>query len=620
MVRDTSSAVLELLAAGAPADRFSFLVEDARRRGAEGAELAGVERAARLGLSITSRWERHRRRETGLAALLEAVRDLAAAHQPADVLLQSVARRARLLLGLDLAYVCYPDEEAAQVRVRAVDGRIARLEAGLTLPLGRSPAGLAMTDPVPLWTADYLTDERVEHSTAVDEVVRAEGLHTMLAVPLNRQTRPFGVLHVAARRVRGFTADEVALMSAYGDLAGTAVERARVLDRAAALRESGDAHARLLRLVLGGAELGELAEETSKLVDGAVRVCGTDGVPLATTGELPETAWEQAETGALEAHGSCRPVPVGPGLWAAPICTGTVGLGTLLVRLNGPLSDDGAQLLGCATQAMAVLLLLHNSRAAIAEGQVRDDLLDDLLAHPDLSAKKVRARARRLGLDLAGPHVVVVARPEEDSTGRASVWAASYAYRRNGLKCLRHGTAVFLLPGSDPGDAARAVSAELGPLLRHPVTVAGAGPVTDPGAVRHGYQEAVRCLEAMIALGAVGRAGSVGELGFLGLLLSDSRDAQGYIGSVLGPLLTYDEQRLSELTPTLEAFFAAGGSPTYAARRLHVHPNTVARRLERIGELLGPDWQQPARALELQLALRLFRVREQLSGEPAGGR
>ncbi|WP_327433006.1 helix-turn-helix domain-containing protein [Streptomyces sp. NBC_01236] len=634
--RDASSAVLELLAAGAPADRLTSLVDEARHRGADAAELAELERAARLGLSISSRWERHRQRESGLSTLLEAARDLGAVHQPESALVQAIARRARLLLGLDMAYVCFPEEGgladeggqlgqggpagrdgrgAAQVRVRASDGRIATLDVGLTLPVCQGPGSMAMTDPVPFWTADYLTDERIERSAVVDEVIRAEGLHTVMAVPLNRQTRPFGVLHIAARSVRHFTADEVALMSAYGELAGATVERARLLDRSAALRESGDAHAKMLQLVLSGGDLNEVAEETSKLLDGAVRICGSDGVVLATAGEVPEVEWEHAAAGALDAHGACHPVPLDEDdMWAAPICTGTVDLGTVLVHPNRPLTDNGVQLLGFATQAMAVLLLLENSRAAIAEGQVRDDLLDELLTHPDLSPKKIRTRARRLGVELDGPHVVVVARPEEETPARASVWAASYAYRKSGLKSMRHGTAVFLLPGTDPGAAARALSGELAPLLGHPVTVAASGPVADPAGVRHGYQEAVRCLEAMTALGAVGRAGSAGELGFLGLLLSESHDAEGYIESVLGPLLAYDEQRLSELTQTLEAFFEAGASPTYAARRLHVHPNTVARRLERISELVGHDWQQPGRALEVQLALRLFRIRSHLVG------
>jgi hypothetical protein len=36
--------------------------------------------------------------------------------------------------------------------------------------------------------------------------------------------------------------------------------------------------------------------------------------------------------------------------------------------------------------------------------------------------------------------------------------------------------------------------------------------------------------------------------------------------------------------------------------------NTVAQRLERVGRLLGDGWQSPARALEIQLALRLHRL------------
>lgn len=33
--------------------------------------------------------------------------------------------------------------------------------------------------------------------------------------------------------------------------------------------------------------------------------------------------------------------------------------------------------------------------------------------------------------------------------------------------------------------------------------------------------------------------------------------------------------------------------------------NTVVQRLERVGRLLGQDWNSPARTLEIQLALRL---------------
>jgi DNA-binding PucR family transcriptional regulator len=41
-----------------------------------------------------------------------------------------------------------------------------------------------------------------------------------------------------------------------------------------------------------------------------------------------------------------------------------------------------------------------------------------------------------------------------------------------------------------------------------------------------------------------------------------------------------------------------------------VHVNTVTQRLSRLGGLLGADWQRPERALDLQLALRLHRLRD----------
>ena len=49
-------------------------------------------------------------------------------------------------------------------------------------------------------------------------------------------------------------------------------------------------------------------------------------------------------------------------------------------------------------------------------------------------------------------------------------------------------------------------------------------------------------------------------------------------------------------------------SPARTKDDLHVHVNTVAQRLQRVGRLLGADWQDPARALEVQLALRLRRL------------
>jgi len=111
--------------------------------------------------------------------------------------------------------------------------------------------------------------------------------------------------------------------------------------------------------------------------------------------------------------------------------------------------------------------------------------------------------------------------------------------------------------------------------------------------------------------------------GLIGALIDSSvqqsrqKDMSAEVQAIVGPLLDYDARRGSELVKTLQAYFDAGGSPRHAATDLHVHVNTVSQRLERISALLGPHWQRPDDALELQLALRLMRL--QVNRLSAGG-
>ncbi|WP_344319145.1 PucR family transcriptional regulator, partial [Actinocatenispora thailandica] len=134
-------------------------------------------------------------------------------------------------------------------------------------------------------------------------------------------------------------------------------------------------------------------------------------------------------------------------------------------------------------------------------------------------------------------------------------------------------------------------------------------PAAGPAAAAAAYREAIRCLSAALALGRHGDGVTTADLGFLGVVLGEGRDLDGYLADTLGPLLDYDAARGARLVQTLDAYFAADRSPSRARHALHVHPNTVHQRLDRITQLLGADWRSPARALELQLALALHRTR-----------
>jgi sugar diacid utilization regulator len=241
-------------------------------------------------------------------------------------------------------------------------------------------------------------------------------------------------------------------------------------------------------------------------------------------------------------------------------------------------------------------------------------LLDDLIARPVRDADALRTRAKRLGVDLDAPHVVVAAGDETLARQRAISWAQSYASSRGGLAAARDGRVVLMLPGEAAGVAARAVSRDLGKVLGRPVTAGSSGPATGPTAIAHAYREADRCVAALTALGRVGEGAGTAELGFVGLLLGSGtggrdRDVTAFLAHTIGPVVDYDARRGTALVKTLEAYFGTGGSLSRAAEALHVHVNTVTQRLERIGQLLGADWQKPHRALEVQLALRLHRLR-----------
>ncbi|MDQ4086253.1 MAG: helix-turn-helix domain-containing protein, partial [Actinomycetota bacterium] len=144
------------------------------------------------------------------------------------------------------------------------------------------------------------------------------------------------------------------------------------------------------------------------------------------------------------------------------------------------------------------------------------------------------------------------------------------------------------------------------------VTVGAAGPATGVPALGTAYRDARRCLMTLLALGRAGEVADPVGLGFARLLLGQSGPAelQEFVTSTVGPVLEYDERRGTELLATLDAWFGCGGRTTETATALHVHPNTVGQRLDRVTSLLGEGWRDPQRALEVRLAVRLWRLRD----------
>ncbi|MFI8275009.1 helix-turn-helix domain-containing protein [Streptomyces sp. NPDC085929] len=633
---DHAYEMLELLNREAPAAAFDDVVRKARESGLSGAALAQLTRARDQSLGIRALFVRRQQREAGLAALVDTARDLTLPYD-LDELLKVITRRARLLLGLDMAWVSFDDLDAQCSRVRSADGHASALTIGFAIPLTGGGVGKRAADgSAPFWSADYMSDKTFQHSPVIDEVVQAEGLHAVMAVPLRHAGTTLGALYVADRNVRHFTPDEVSLMSSLADLATVAIEKARLLeqtryevveleqdtsralDSSTTARQLRETHGRLLDLVLQGGGLGNLAAEAAKGLEGALLVRDAAGRNLACPGgEPPELDESEIRTVLLDAHTDRQPRSTGDGVWVASVAAGEEMLGTLILVCDEPATDRQIQLLALTAQVTAVVLLMEQGMAA-AEGHMRDEFFHDLLRGTSLSPVQIAEQSRRLALDLDEPHVIVIARPEGGVQGRVLAWAASYANRHHGLKSVDGDIVVLLLPGTRAGAIARTASKELSEVLGKPVTAGSAGPVDNPAGIVHLYQEARRVLDAVAVLTGPGSTASPEELGFLGVLLSEKPNIAGFINDTIGPVLDYDDQQYTELIRTMEAYFASANSPSRAAESLHVHPNTVSRRLERITEILGEDWQKPTQALQVQLALQLQRTRQALNKGPRG--
>ncbi|WP_327246635.1 helix-turn-helix domain-containing protein [Streptomyces sp. NBC_01320] len=638
--------LLDLLAKDVPAEALGAVSSQARAAGVPAGELAEVEAATATALRIRGALRQHRRRELQLTALFDTAGDLAASRDLDDVL-KAIVRRARMLLGTDTAYLTLPDEEAGDTYMRVTDGSVSLLFQRLRLELGEGLGGLVAQTASPYATPDYRTDDRFRHTRNINAGVLDEGLVAILGVPLllgssrGGTGKVIGVLFAADRAPRVFSPDEVALLCSLAAHAAIAIDTARALadtrsalaelaeanaelaeanaavrEHSAAMQRAEEAHDRLTDLVLRGGDVKDVAAAVAGLLDSPLTIHDPGGRPLAAVrpdgaglaadsmdaGWLVETA-EESRTGARAVHRDGR--------WICAVLAGQELLASLVLHQRGRLDDSDRRLFERAAVVTGLLLLLRRT-VAETENRIRGELISDLLTDADRDPAGLAERGRRLGIDLDRPHLLLVA----EAGAREKLCAAALRYLFGGdirgVSAEHAGTVVLLIgceaeadPGPDAGDAARAAAAQLGQLVQAPVTVAATGPARGPRQLAAAYAEASRCLRAMRVLGRTGEGACVDELGFLGVVLGNAQDVDGFVTATLGPLLRYDAQRGTHLVRTLSAYFGSGCSLIRAKDELHVHVNTVVQRLDRIQVLLGRDWNEPDRALELQLALRL---------------
>jgi sugar diacid utilization regulator len=624
-----SSSFLDLLYIEAPREAYDEVLAEAERRGAPGDELEGLREQHRVALRLREQIARQRQREAEMSALYETAMDLTAIRD-VDEILAAIVRRARQLLHADMTYLSLNDEEEGASYMRVTDGALTAEFQNLRLPLGTGLLGLVAQTGAPYYTDDYQTDERFLHREYIDSAVAGEQIRAILGVPLVVEGKVIGALLAVHRTVRQFPPAEISLLTSFAAHAAVALENARLFERTqAALAEvdeanrqirahsqavevAASAHDRLTDALVRGGGVSDVAGVLADVLAASLVVYDGEGRELARTGEAFTVPDGVAEAVA-EARTSGHSVELaGAGAERAYVVAALAGaeqLGTIVLH-------RGETPLGLADRRTAergalviALVLLFNRSMAEAEDRVRGELLADLLTGRDPDPARLLERARRQRAELEQPNVVAVAAVEGLDRHRARQVAARHAGEQRGLGGDHEGVVVVVVPGED------AIAA--GSALRARVAAAGGtstvGAVAaEPGvrAVAAAYPEARQCLRTLLTLGRTGDVSDPAGLGLARLVLGDSdpESLAAFVEATIGPVLAYDERRGTNLVETMEAWFAAGARPAETAKTLHIHPNTVAQRLDRVSHLLGGAWRDPARTLDLQMALRLHRM------------
>ena len=305
---------------------------------------------------------------------------------------------------------------------------------------------------------------------------------------------------------------------------------------------------------------------------------------------------------------------------------GLLGSVSLIVP-RGRATPEDAQVTARGAAACAVVLAREQAAATVRR-EVELHVLDEVLDGALRSEATLLQQAKRLGHDLLTSHVAVIARI--DSAGSGPVRATGSEERWDGLEAsvaragttrggrvlwrIRNNAAEFVLPSADLRDErqlAATLRDELQGLLRsggESAVSVGVGTIRDGIAgIRRSHGEARQALLLGRRMHGPGHLTLFGDLGVYRLIFAAEGlpELSDLYVQTLGELLAYDRQNNADLVSTLDAFFAANGSPKEAAERLGVHRNTVLYRLDRIRDITGYELDDAGVRMRLQLALHV---------------
>jgi len=631
--------LVAMLHQGASADDFAARLADVDALPASYPGKSALVEAVRMAMAVRNRLELQEQRERGLLAVIASAQDLSSRLDQRE-LLGAIVARARNLLGSDVAWLSTYDADAGEFHVVVVDGALSQGPAAMVARRDRGAAGLVMSTLLPFTTPDYLHDKRFAHDAKLDNTFREEGIAALVGVPLIWEGDVIGLLFVADRYHRMHTAQSTSILCTLATHAAVALKNARDFEHLnaalakadqaraelehhlASVQAATDAHEQITSLLARGASLATLCQAVAQLLGGSVLVLDETGAVVgggAAAGyegtiheayapnaghaaDLARAARASRATGrsvvAYQTGGeTCR---------ALPVIGGDDVLGTALLFHRGALDEVAVRTFERSCSVIGVVLLSQH-RAEASRNRSASELLRALVSPRQDDLAVLADRAGQHGIDLARPLALVLVEMDRPR--------ADYAARRFGGVALGasavaddiDGALVVLCGASAAHEVRQAVSTWVGQELKAVHRGVVSRPIAQPAELPALYASLRRALAVLGRLGVQGRIVGQHELAIYSTLFEthDRASLASFLEATIGPLLSHDQKRGSDLAATLLAWFDCNQNARTTAQRMRIHVNTVRQRLATIEDLLG-HWGHASRALEIHIALRLW--------------
>ena len=639
--------LIDLLHQGASAQAFAAELARIERLPVGLHKAAMVERT-RMAMAVRNRLESLQLRESGMLAVVESARELSG-RLDLQELLHAIVSRARRLLGSHVAWLSAYDASLDAFHVRASDGALLQNTGEMVAAPEHGIVSVVVTTRLPFTTPDYLHETRFAHDAKLDATFQAEGIAAVVGVPLLWEDEVIGLLFVADRYQRTYTALSISILSTLATHAAVAIKNAMAFEQAQAavrhaeraraelelhvrrVQAAAEAHERLTTLLARGASLAELSQSVAELMQGHLLVLDEAAHVIAHGAAVGQTS---PEAQAYAPHGARSPLlgealarsrqtgrsviayeDAGEACRLNAVIGGSAVLGSVLLYRADPLDEISIRTFERSTGIIGIVLLSHE-RMEAAKHHDLAELLRALVSPRQMDVALLCERAARFGLDLARPCSLVLL--DMDPRG------AGYIARRLRAANLlpeavfdEHDGVLSLLCATTRLEEARRVLVE--------TARAGAGtafcgvasrPIASAAEIPALHAALRRALPVLKRIGVQGQVVAQNEMALYSTLFEthDQASLDAFLQATIGTLIAHDRRRGSDLAGTLLHYFDHNQNAKQVAQRVGIHVNTVRQRLASIEDLVGHWGNSASRALEIHIALRLWHLGDRRGG------